>query len=179
MTTHTRLLTVLTAGILTLGLAACGGDDDQATAEESMTVSASESGAAVEGITDDMRDGGFTVGADDVEGTIPVVTVPFPTSTPRGGANTFTITCPFGGRADIATPAAGDRVVRPDTAYDYQEIPTDRPLDIPAPVGETSVIQISPDMDECQVSITAGPAASMGDYTVTEPTVFAISVPRD
>lgn len=159
MTTRTRTLAALTAGVLTLGLTACSGDD-QAPAEESMTVSTSESGAAV-------------------EGTIPVVTVPFPTSTPRGGANTFTITCPFGGRADIATPAAGDRTVRPDTSYDYQEIPTDSPLDIPAPAGETSVIQISPDMDECQVSIAAGPVASMGDYTVTEPTVFAISTPRD
>ncbi|MGO3788728.1 MAG: hypothetical protein ACTJGE_08260, partial [Corynebacterium variabile] len=30
MTTHTGLLAVLTAGVLTLGLTACGGDDEPA-----------------------------------------------------------------------------------------------------------------------------------------------------
>ena len=65
MTTHTRLLAALTAGILTLGLTACGGDD-QDSADPPMTVSVSQDGPAIEGITDEMRDGGFTVGPDDV-----------------------------------------------------------------------------------------------------------------
>lgn len=62
---NTRTLAALTAGVLTLGLAACSGDD-QSAADQSMTVSVSQDGPAVEGITDEMRNGGFTVGPEDV-----------------------------------------------------------------------------------------------------------------
>lgn len=175
----TRTLAVLTAGVLTLGLAACGGDD-QDSADPSMTVSVSQDGPAVEGITDDMRNNrSVTTGPDDVTGPVPVVTVPFLASTPRVGSNSFTFTCPFGGRADIATPVGSSRIVREDADYDFELIPSDRPLTLLAPAGETSVIQITPDMDTCQVRIDAGAGVSMGDFTVDQRTIFAISTPRD
>lgn len=178
MTTRTRLLAVLTAGILTLGLTACGGDD-QDSADPPMTDSVSQDGPAIEGITDEMRNNeSITTGPEDVAGPIPVVTLPFLEADPISGTNTIDITCPFGGRADIATPAEGRCVVTPDTDYDYELIMSDRPASIPVPDAETSVIQVTPDMQDCTVSAQAGAVGSLGDYTVSEATVFAISVPR-
>lgn len=179
MTNHTRTLAIITAGVLALGLTACGGNDDQDTSD-GLTVSVSQDGPAVEGITDEMRNNqSITTGPEDVDGPIPVVTLPFLEAAPRVGSNTLDITCPFGGRADIATPAEGSRVVTPDADYDLELIPSDRPVSIPIPDAETSVIQVTPDMQDCTVSGQAGAGASYGDYTVSETTVFAISVPRE
>lgn len=62
---NTRTLAALTAGILALGLSACGSDDDQDPADPSMTVSVSQDGPAAEGITDDMRNNrSVTTGPD-------------------------------------------------------------------------------------------------------------------
>ena len=178
MTTRTFPLAALTAAAM-LTLAACG-SDDQDSADPSMAVSVSQDGPAVEGITDEMHNNeSITTGPEDVDGPIPVITLPFLEAAPRVGSNTLDITCPFGGRADIATPADGIRVVDLDTDYDYELIPSDRPATIPVPDAETSVIQVTPDMQDCTVSVQAGAGASFGDYTVSETTVFAVSVPRD
>lgn len=147
MPTHTRLATIGAATALALGLAACGGNDD-------------DSGRADEGIT-------------------PIVTLPFLEVSPRIGANTMDVTCPSGGNVDIATPADGSRVVTTDSSYESEQITVGQTKSILVPTTETSVIQVTPDSKDCTVSVQAGAAASLGDYTVSERTVFAISLPRD
>lgn len=107
--------------------------------------------------------------------TVPVVTMPFgEPSTRLGSDNTLEAACTDGGKYEITSSSTGIRVVTPDASYQVNAL-SDGETTIPIPESETSVVQIIPSGGECTVRGQQGPAASLGEYTITERTVFAIS----
>lgn len=108
-------------------------------------------------------------------GTVPVITMPFiKYDSPIAGDNSLTVECPNGGSYGVAAPDDGLRVVTLETEYQLHEF-SDGEISIPVPDAEMSVVQIIPNGGECMVRGEQPPAA-LGEYTITERTVFAISV---
>ncbi|WP_420098580.1 hypothetical protein [Corynebacterium sp.] len=75
--------------------------------------------------------------AEDANGTIPVVTMPFGEPNTRlGRENTLEVSCTEEGTYEISSPDAGMRAVAPEDGYESHDL-GESETSIPVPVTET------------------------------------------
>lgn len=157
--TFKKLTAVALAATAALAVASCSSDkDDEAAAQSSIDarVSAIQNPEPAAGIQ-----GHY----------VPTYALPFADITGKMlGVSAVSVTCPDGGYGEWTRPAFGERVVRPDAEVARQEIGSSG---VSYPVeNPTAVLQVVPRSGSCHVEARNGDAASLGEYDVTERTIF-------